>query len=127
QPGWTNNNPGGTHFQPALSVGPTFASSTTLDTTTTAATFTSLQSNATYYVKVKARNGDGIDTVYDVTLSTLTPAAKPVGGSFALVTDSSITIAWGPSTNAAGTSYQAELSTISAGGPSTATIVTTSL
>ena len=119
-----NGNPAGTLFTAELSVQANFATVTTSATVITTATFSGLLSNATYYLHAKSQNGDGFATAFDTTLSTITPAAVPVNGTIAVVGGSSITIAWGGSTNISGTLVQAELSTISLVGASTQTFVT---
>ena len=109
-----NGNPSGTYYQVQTAQNASFVSATNVLTTSTLNASTGLLSNDTYYLHVRAQNGDGFTTAYDATQSTITPAAVPVNGSFVTVTGSTITIAWGASTNITGTVFQAELSTISA-------------
>ena len=120
-----NTNPAGTRFNAQLSLISDFSTVTATSATLNAqAVFPSLTSNATYYLRVQAQNGNAVATAYDLMLTTVTPAAIPVSGSFTTVTPTSVGIAWSGDTNAAGTLYQAELSTISLGGAAVATLTT---
>jgi len=122
-----DGNPAGTLYYAEVSAQPTFGTATSSTTVLTTATVANLLSNVTYYAHVRAQNGDGAATGFDVTLTTVTPAAIPVNGLFTTVSGSTITVSWGGSTNANGTLYQAELSTISLVGASTQTIVGSAL
>ena len=122
-----NDNPTGTQYQSFIDTQPSFATAVSSLTLNTSAVHTPLTSNTTYYLRVRARNGDGFNTDYDASTTTVTPAAIPNNGSITSVTNVSLSIAWGADTNGSGTEYQAELSTISAVGTATASVVTTSL
>ncbi len=125
---WTaNGNPPGTTFEADLSLSANFASATTSATLSTTALYTSLSPNATYYARLRALNGDGVATVYSSALSTYTWPAAPVSGSFTSVTDTSVSFAWASGGNASGTRYQAEISSISAVGAASSTVITTAL
>ena len=116
-------NPNGTSYQALISEQSNFVSFVSSTTVLSTATFNNLLSNATYYLEVRALNGDGFPTAYDVVQDTVTPAAIPVNGALNTVSSNTITIDWGASTNINGTLYEADLSTISALGASTATVV----
>jgi len=125
---WSGNtNPNGTSYQVYGSTSIGFVATTSSFTVANTATLSNLTSNTTYYLHVKAQNGDGIDTAYDITLSTLTNPATPNNGVINTVTSNSIDISWGAATNPTGTQYQAEVSTISFLGASTQVVTGTSL
>lgn len=93
-----NGNPGGTLYEVHRS---TDNIAFVLLSTQTAATLSDTQiGNATFYYKVRARNGDGLATAFDVTLSTFlagqTPAA-PSGLTAANPAGGLVTLAWTPS------------------------------
>jgi len=101
-------------------------SSVTTDGAGSTLSIQNLPSNALYYLRVGSLYDNATAYAFTVPGSTVTPAVIPINGTF-MVGASSITLGWGASTNASGTTYQAELSTISAVGASTATITTSSL
>lgn len=93
-----NGNPGGTLYEVYRS---TDNIAFVVLSTQTAATLSDTQiGNATFYYKVRAKNGDGLATAFDVTLSTflagLTPAA-PSGLTASNPDGGLVTLAWTPS------------------------------
>lgn len=93
-----NGNPGGTLYEVYRS---TDNIAFVLLSTQTAATLSDTQiGNATFYYKVRAKNGDGLATAFDVTLSTFlagqTPAA-PSGLTASNPEGGLVTLAWTPS------------------------------
>src|SRR4029077_17063977 len=68
-----DGNAAGTAYQAFISTDSAFLVAASSNTLNTNATFTGLTSNATYYFHVKAQNGDGFNTGYDLTITTDTP------------------------------------------------------
>ena len=102
-------------------------SSVTADIAQSTLTLQGLSANATYYLRVGSLYDDATSYANTTPISTITVAAIPTNGVFSGVTPSSITIGWNGSINAAGTNFQADISSISAFGASTATVTTSLL
>ncbi|MFC1567004.1 fibronectin type III domain-containing protein [bacterium] len=79
--------------------------------TTLSYEFTSLLPNTTYYGRVKARNGNDIETAYAKSVSTMTLASIPVMTAFTSVSSEAVTAVWDANSNPAGTEYAAQIST----------------
>jgi hypothetical protein len=95
---WNTSDPAGTAYQAILSTDPAFGILTTSSTLNTNAAFTGLVGGTTYYVHVRAQNGDGFNTAFDVTLTTTTlaPLQPPTNVAFTMVAISSVTVSWSP-------------------------------
>ncbi len=109
-------NPAGTTYTADLATDGSFGSiSATSVTVNTSAGFTGLAINATYYVRVKARSVQGIDSSYSSAMSTATLAVAPVTltSTFTAVNITSMSVNWAQNGNPVGTSYIAELSSTS--------------
>ena len=102
-------------------------SSVTVDGGTGALTIQNLLANDTYYLRVGSLYDDATNYAFVTPLSTVTLPAVPAPGAFATVGATSMTVTWGAGINAPGTSYQAEISSISAVGSATAAVVTSGL
>ncbi len=108
QANWSaNGNPAGTQY---------YCENTTAGTnsgwiTDTAWTDTGLNSNTGYSFRVKARNGDGVETGWRSLGSETTLAAQPGAAAFSNVTQESIQANWTANGNPAGTEYYCENTT----------------
>ncbi|MDE2490088.1 MAG: fibronectin type III domain-containing protein, partial [Elusimicrobia bacterium] len=105
-------NPAGTAYRVAVSTDPGLASPAASTTTTAlSASFSGLLSNERYFVGVAALNGVGAPTAY-VATSTATAVAAPAAASVPVSTRTASVLgfAWSAGTLAAGTQYQADLS-----------------
>ncbi|MEW6556281.1 MAG: carboxypeptidase regulatory-like domain-containing protein [Elusimicrobiota bacterium] len=97
---WSNNsNPTGTEYQASRSTASNFGNEVFSNwTTNTGILIGSLPSDTTYYLRVRARNGDGIITQYDTPVSTKTEPGPPNGTADNLtgtvISTSSIQWAW---------------------------------
>ncbi|MBI4249877.1 MAG: fibronectin type III domain-containing protein, partial [Elusimicrobia bacterium] len=106
-----NANPAGTMFAAEISSDTfgTLAASTR--TTSSAATFGSLQADTTYYVRVKAIGFGGTDSAYSTTLTTGTVPVPPGDAVPALSGNAGtqVTFSWTDNGNKAGTLYEAQI------------------
>ena len=102
-------------------------SSVTADGNAGTLTLQNLEANATYYLRVGSLYDNDTNYAFVTPLSTVTLPAVPVPGAFAMVGATSMTVTWGAGINAPGTSFQTEISSISAVGAATATWVTSGL
>lgn len=106
-----NGNPAGTPYGAELS---TDSFATLVQTSVTVnlfATYAGLQANATYYQRVRAAGMAGALSAYAVAAPTVTAVAPPTASGPALIATGTITAAWGAGGNAAGTLYDAQIST----------------
>ncbi|TPW21454.1 MAG: hypothetical protein FD126_674, partial [Elusimicrobia bacterium] len=115
--GWNaNSNPGGTRYLAHLSTASNFTGTvTSSETFATNATFPSLASNTTYYLRVRARGFGGSDSGFSATASTKTAggAVAPTSPAVTLTAATALSYSWGDGGNLAGTQYRALLSTSS--------------
>ncbi len=110
-------NPPGTQYVLSASTSSSFGGA--LISSATANLFASVASltpNTTYFLRVRAFNGAGAPSAFDVVLATATLAVPPVPLGFAGVSASSFAVAWSSGTpgggfNPAGTLYTALVST----------------
>lgn len=93
-----NGNSGGTNYTVEYTTSAGFAPTQTGSTTNSAAVLANLLSNATYYLRVKAINGENVSTAYDTTLTTKTPSAG-ILGLFATGGNRSVTLEWQDNTD----------------------------
>jgi hypothetical protein len=112
---WSENgNVGSPTYQITYALNAGFTSATTVQTTLSQATLNNLQPETLYYIRVRALNGDGVATDFDLTLTTTTDSRQdrlanaPPGGMWATQTVSggqyNVTVSWDPvTTNANGT------------------------
>jgi len=91
-----NGNPAVTAYQVDYSTDAGYNPVATVSVTTTNYTATGLNPSLTYYFRVRARNGDNINTAYTPSSTVQTPAqpSKPGGFSGAVQGVSSITWTW---------------------------------
>ncbi|HNG45618.1 MAG TPA: fibronectin type III domain-containing protein, partial [Elusimicrobiota bacterium] len=92
-----NGNPAGTEYrlQGATSV-PLLALASFSTTTATSFSFNTLTADTTWFFRVRARNGGGVDTAFDATVSTLTLPAPPAAPSAPdVVARSTGSLTWG--------------------------------
>lgn len=85
-----------------------------------AASMNNLLSNTTYYGRIKARNAISVETGYTTAQATATLAMPVTATAIGPVTETTARVNW-VSVNPSGTQYEAECSSISAGGASFAT------
>jgi hypothetical protein len=115
---WTaNGNPAGTLYRAAVSAAPDplnpgAAPATLLASYGLSVSSSGLAADTTYYFRVAAVNGDGVETAYTEARGTATLAAYPplFSGFSDLMTDS-IRVLWSPNGNAEGTLYRVAVST----------------
>ncbi|MFA5162336.1 MAG: fibronectin type III domain-containing protein [Elusimicrobiales bacterium] len=91
-----NGNPSGTLYEVWYDSHSDFGEKITIATSAVSALLSGLNSDTTYYVKIRAENWDGLYSVFSSTISTLTAPPPPSGLalSTAAVNISSITWAW---------------------------------
>ncbi|MFH2203946.1 MAG: right-handed parallel beta-helix repeat-containing protein [Elusimicrobiota bacterium] len=110
---WTSNgNTGGaTDYRAEASSAPSFSGTLYAMGWTVALStgFTGLAGNSTYYFRVQARNGDGVETAFKDLGSTVTAANPPLAPVAAQVEKSSAIFEWSANGNADGTGYVAQL------------------
>ncbi|PCI40665.1 MAG: hypothetical protein COB53_00635 [Elusimicrobia bacterium] len=111
-----NGNPGGTEFLAEAALDPSYTSGVASGTWATplVSTFTALSVNATYYLRVRARNWAGIETSTLTLPETVTHAALPSTAATAALSTGSLAATWTANSNPAGTLYIAETSTSAA-------------
>lgn len=118
-------------YSAEASVSNTFASvdgsSVTPDVAMSTLTVLSLSANATYYLRVGSLYDDATNYAATTPISTITVAAVPTSGAYSAVYPDSMTVTWSGSINAAGTNFQVDLSSVSSGGVSTGSAVTSAL
>ncbi|HOW28908.1 MAG TPA: fibronectin type III domain-containing protein [Elusimicrobiota bacterium] len=74
--GWNENgNPANTLYEIQYSTVSSFAGAGTTSSASTSTILSGLRPNTTYWIHVRAYNGDGVPTAYDVTISTRTNPA----------------------------------------------------
>ncbi|MCG3205053.1 MAG: hypothetical protein KCHDKBKB_01770 [Elusimicrobia bacterium] len=113
---WSENgNVGTPTYQIEYALNNSFTNSTTVQALISQSTLNNLVPDTLYYIRVRALNGDGVATSYDVTLTTRTEvqrdrlAPAPVGGLWGALTPVSansaeVTLTWGiPKKNVDGT------------------------
>lgn len=115
---WTaNGNPAGTLYRAAVSAAPDPLNPGGEPATLTGSyglfiSSVGLAADTTYYVRVAAVNGDGVETAYTAARATATLAAyPPLFSGFSDVQTDSIRVLWAPNGNAAGTLYRVAVST----------------
>lgn len=101
----SGGNPSGTLYQAQVSTDSGFGVFSTSDTFTLSLTTLPLAANTTYFVRVKARNRQGVDTNYNAVISTSTSLLAPQFISFAGVTTGQIAANWNSQGNSASTLY----------------------
>ena len=105
-------NPQGTRFMVEISDSESFSSlSGSSVTSAVTASLSSLTPNTTYFVRVKARSSDGIDSAYILLGSSITLAAPPTFDSYTQISSSSLRVIWNDQGNTVGTSYVAQAAT----------------
>ena len=113
--GWQQNNAAGTAYIAELATGP-FASTPVLISSQTvgaSATLASLSANTTYFLRVKARSYDNLDTAYSAQVATPTAANAPSASSLLSASSDTVSFNWFPNGDPAGTLYEAQASTVS--------------
>lgn len=115
---WTaNNNPPGTLYRAAVSpapdpLNPGGEALTLLDSYGLSVSSSGLAADTTYYFRVAAVNGDGVETAYTEARGTATLAAyPPLFSGFSDLQTDSLRVLWGPNGNADGTLYRVAVST----------------
>ncbi|TBR20568.1 hypothetical protein EPO15_12755, partial [bacterium] len=114
---WTqNNNPAPTQYRLNASTAAGWTGAADLTSNWfagTSAGAVGLSVNTTYYVRVKARNGYGLETAYADLGATATLAAVPASSAtpFSQVAQTSMTVAWALGLNPAGTAFRVRGST----------------
>ncbi|MCX7956948.1 MAG: fibronectin type III domain-containing protein [Endomicrobia bacterium] len=109
---WTaNNNPSGTIYTAEISADNNFITATSSVTSVASATFYNLSANTTYYLRVKATNGDSVYTSYTPAITKVTLCETPSSLSFPACGTTSITVNWSGGNNPSGTKYIAHAST----------------
>jgi hypothetical protein len=115
---WTaNGNPAGTLYRVAVStapdpLAPAGAAVTLLDSYALNVSSAGLVADTTYYFRVAAVNGDGVETAYTAARGTATLAAyPPLFQGFSDIQTDSIRIVWTANGNADGTLYRVAVST----------------
>ena len=105
------DNPAWTTYEAHLSTVPGYTEQVSFSTLSagTAASFTGITPNTTYYARVRAMGP--VPTDYLFGLSTATYAAAPVSAALLPVGVSSLTFGWGAAGNPDHTDYRVELST----------------
>lgn len=108
---WSSaGNPAGTVYEAQASTDAFTTLSASSATLSNGATFFALASNATYYLRVRARSHGGDASAFAVAAATATRAADPVALQPSSVSASGVALAWASGGNAAGTFYQARVS-----------------
>jgi len=110
-----NGNPGGTVYTAEISTvspgfSPLLASSVTL---ASPAYYAALTPNTYHYGRIKATNGNGLDSAYSAAAGALTAAAAPVNPAFVSLWVTSMSVTWGDNGNPSYTRYTADISTAS--------------
>ncbi|MFH2201491.1 MAG: S8 family serine peptidase [Elusimicrobiota bacterium] len=110
---WTaNGNAAGTEYYCERAANPGFSGPTGGEWTTALNfNFDTLFRNTTYYFRVKARNGAGVESGFTTLPETATLAAAPGAAAFSGTADNAVTANWSTSSNPAGTRYAVESST----------------
>jgi len=115
---WTaNGNPPGTLYRAAVSAAPDplnpgGETATLLDSYGLNVSSAGLAADTTYYFRVAAVNGDGVETAYTLANGTATLAAyPPLFSGFSDIQTDAIRVNWGPNGNAEGTRYRVAVST----------------
>lgn len=105
-----NAPPPGTSYQADASTDGFLTVNATVNTANLNALFAGLSANTAYQFRVRAMGFTG-PSAYTALPSTSTLPAPPAAGGFAAVGVSSVAVSWGSGGNAAGTVYQADVST----------------
>ncbi len=109
---WSSGgDPAGTVYGAEISTDAFVTLVQTSATANLAASFAGLQANATYYLRVRADGWSGAYSAYSTAAATTTPVALPVSAPLVSVATGTVVAAWGSGGNAAGTVYDAQLST----------------
>ena len=115
---WTaNGNPAGTLYRAAVSMAPDplnpgAEAATLLDSYGLSVSSAGLAADTTYYFRVAAVNGDGVETAYTAAAGTATLAAyPPLFSGFSDIQTDSIRVLWTANGNADGTRYRVAVST----------------
>jgi hypothetical protein len=109
---WSSGgNPAGTVYGADISTDSFATLVQSSATANLAAAFTGLQANATYFLRVRADGWNGSFSAYAAAGSTTTPVALPVTAPLVSVVTGTIVAAWSSGGNAAGTLYDAQIST----------------
>ncbi len=128
---WENGgNPGGTLYTAEISKDGFVSVSSAALTSALSAVFSALTANTVYQARVRAVNFAGIPGLYSSPIvSTATAGSVPVNTAapFLNLSAGGLTFAWGDGGNAAGTSYNLELSTSSGFSAPVSSDVTTNL
>jgi hypothetical protein len=108
---WSSGgDPAGTVYEAQVSTDAFATVNASSATAGLTAAFTGLESNATEYLRVRARAWSGGDSAFVSGGSTVTPAAVPVSAPLVSVGTGSLVAAW-TSADAAGTLYELQIST----------------
>ncbi len=103
-------NPAGTVFTLELSVNNFSSVSASSRTTLSAAAFSALLPDTSYYFRVKAENGEGLASAYTQTLTTVTFAAAPSGLTLTQVSSATLSAVWLRNLNPSDTQFELSLS-----------------
>ncbi|MFC1501621.1 SBBP repeat-containing protein [Elusimicrobiota bacterium] len=115
--GWsTNGNPSWTNYSCEISTDDFASVSASSQTLNTSATFYSLISNATYWIKTRTINQDNAYSDYNSAVSTITELNTPTALAFSNVNGHSIQANWDANNNSEATIYISEISSVSVGG-----------
>lgn len=128
--GWNvNTNPSGTEFEAVVSTTADFLPQTPggWSVDATSVTISGLSANTTYHLRVHARNGDLVETAYDVLVATSTNANQPANTMVNSVSPTSVSLSWDPQGNRTGTEYEVQRSTDGSSYASVALPTSTSL
>jgi titin len=108
-----NGNPSGTEYQAERATDSGFTTDLANSgwVTATNATFNGLLPNTTYYLRVKARNTDTVQTGYTDLPASQTAPAPPTSAAHTGVAATQVTANWGANGNPGGTEYYAERAT----------------
>jgi hypothetical protein len=108
---WTaNGNPAGTTYVAQISIDPGFGTFTSSTTSNTFATFNSLSTNTTYYMRVQAISQGGTHTGFTPLPAALTLANPPGAAAPTNILATQITANWNTNGNPVGTPYIAQIS-----------------
>ncbi|MFH1723988.1 MAG: fibronectin type III domain-containing protein [Elusimicrobiota bacterium] len=106
-------NPAGTEFRAERAADAGFTSGqdySAWDSTTSHA-FSGLSPNTTYYLRVRSRNGDSVESTPTSSPATVTLARMPASAAPTGISSGSVAATWGANGNPAGTFYLAERAT----------------